>query len=164
MSTKIYNAYICKLGMPYLNLIIEELRHEYYEELKKIILPIPYQLKRKCIEYYEDDSIVIYPLKNGDVLFQEWRYKLGYDVNLPTIDLMMTFNKIKDYHYQNQSDPWYVYEEPPLSLYDLAIAEFEYEQREKDWDEVFGDGSWTPAESGFTIPYINNKIKLEWEK
>jgi len=166
MSTKIYNAYICKMGMPYLSLIIKELRKEYTEEVQKTILDIPFNFRKKCIEFYEDDSIVIYPLQNGDILFQEWRYRLRYSVNLPTFNLMLNFNKIEDYHYQDQSDPWYIddYDDDKITKEEYESAIIQYEQREKDWNEVFGDGSWSPAETGFTIPYINDKIRLEWDK
>ena len=170
MSTKIYNAYICKLGLPYLHRIINELRDEYYEEVKKILKNIPdIHLRDSCINHFNEDNIVLYPLKNGDILFQIWQHQLNsiIAVNFPTLDLMLQLNKIQDYHYQNQADPWYA-----LEFYDNKITkedhdkwELEYIQREKDWNELFDKNvSWVPAEVGYIIPFINNKTKLIWEE
>ena len=168
MSTKIYNAYICKLGMPYLQLIIQALREEYTDQVREIIKSVPNTLRRACIDQYDDDALVIYPLKNGDILFQEWRYKLGNRPGyLPTFGLMLTFNKIQDYHYQDQSDPWYAYEfdEDKITQEEHDAAEIEYVQRQTDWEEVFDKaGSWTPSEVGYTIPYITDKVRLDWER
>jgi len=170
MSTKIYNAYICHKGFHYTHLVIEEIRKDYEDIVQEYIKNIPRQLRNICVKHFEDDAIVIYPLANGDILFQLFIHNLPYTINsekdkalMRTIPLMLTFNKIKDYHYQDQSDPWYSYAEPPLHAYDLAKAKLDYVQREKDWNEVFNKQvSWTPAEVGYTIPMIRNKIKLVW--
>ena len=168
MSTKIYDAYKCTLGFPYLHLIINQLREEYSEIVKEEIKKVPHSLRSKCIEHYSKDGIHIYPLKNGDILFQLWKYRLPYKKDyLPTLDLMLTFNKIQDWHYQNQTDPQYA-----LDFYDGKItqeehdsAEQEYIQREKDWEEIFSThGSWIPAENGYFIPFIKDRVKLEWDK
>jgi len=164
MSTKIYNAYKCTLGFPYLHLIINQLREEYSEIIKEEIKKVPHTLRSKCIEHYLEDGIHIYPLKNGDILFQLWKYKLPYKKDyLPTLDLMLTFNKIKDWHYQNQTDPWYIDEN--LTAKEIIEAEQEYIQRKEDWEEIFSThGSWIPAENGYFIPFIKDRVELEWDK
>lgn len=163
MSTKIYNAYICKLGFPYLNLIIEEIRKDYTEAVALYLKDVPRQLRGQCITHYLEDAIVIYSLKNGDILFQMSMYNLPYKSLMPTLGLLLTFGKVADYHYQDQSDLAETLSEIERSF--LAEAEFDYAQRETDWNEVFSKGrSRTPAEVGYTIPLIRDKIELEWRR
>ena len=159
MSTKIYNAYQCKLGFPYLHLIITQLREEYTASVREYMKIVPRGLRKECVKKYLKDGIIIYPLQDGRILFQIWDYERPYKALMPTLYLMLTFDKIQDWHYQNQTDPWYVYED--LKGYDLAMAKHEYIQREKDWDEIF-DKTWVAAEAGYFIPFIKDKIKLEW--
>jgi hypothetical protein len=54
------------------------------------------------------------------------------------VQTLIKENKLVDYHYQNQSDPWFYYDESiDSSRYDELEAE--YMKREQVWDEIFHD-------------------------
>lgn len=55
-------------------------------------------------------------------------------------------DRFEDFHYQNQTDPWYDYEEN-MSLADKKKAARNWKLRKKVWNEILGEFS-TPAETG----------------
>lgn len=68
----------------------------------------------------------------------------------------MRINKVglKDWHYQNQSDPWYEYSEYDKKGPDWrkAMAK-EYRERKRMWDQILRvDGR--PSHSGLTFPFV----------
>lgn len=46
---------------------------------------------------------------------------------------------IEDYHYQNQSDPWWSYEDKEITKEQEEIYEVEWAERERVWDGILGD-------------------------
>ena len=55
--------------------------------------------------------------------------------------------RFEDFHYQNQVDPWYDYEE--LSGEERKKAVRNWRQRRKVWDDIFSDGFSSPSKAGF---------------
>ena len=79
----------------------------------------------------------------------------------PSLELLKTFGKIEDYHYQNQTDSWF-----DLDKYDNKISDEKYEkavinweERREAWEYIF-DNTRTPIESGFNIPLLTNKWEI----
>lgn len=66
-----------------------------------------------------------------------------------------------DYHYQNQTDPYYIYEEEYESMSDDKLKELEeeYEERSETWDRIF-DKYWTPREAGLCYDLSIGKFDL----
>lgn len=60
-----------------------------------------------------------------------------------------------DYHYQNQSDPWYEYEidSGRMSKTERAKWARDYKQRKKVWNEIYPDGISTAAQAGMSYSY-----------
>jgi hypothetical protein len=55
-----------------------------------------------------------------------------------------------DYHYQNQTDPWYDYQiyEGKMKESERAKWARDYRQRKKVWNEIYPDGISTAAQAG----------------
>lgn len=64
-------------------------------------------------------------------------------------------DRFVDFHYQNQSDPWYSYEET-LSRKDKAKAIRNWKVREKVWNEIYSDNFNTPSQAGFYYELCQN--------
>jgi hypothetical protein len=55
-------------------------------------------------------------------------------------------DRFEDFHYQNQTDPWYNYEE--LSIEERKKAVRNWRHRKKVWDEIYSEGFCTPSQAG----------------
>ena len=60
-----------------------------------------------------------------------------------------------DYHYQNQSDPWYAYEIDAGRMDKSEESKWarDYKQRKKVWDDIYTDGVWSPAQAGMSYSF-----------
>lgn len=93
-------------------------------------------------------SIVLYPIE-GKLLLQIFGLDVapfGRQLIIPTLNSLIESEKMVDYHYQNQSDPWYDYEE--LKGEERKAAEKDYEERERLWDIIFSK-HWSASKAGF---------------
>ena len=159
MSTKIYNAYKVNGDFNYATLIAKQLQKDYTEYAKQILnsKAINRIVLNGAVEYF-DASLTLYSYKNI-ILFQLH----GSDIfnAFPSLELLKTFGKIEDYHYQNQTDSWF-----DLDKYDNKISDEKYEkavinweERREAWEYIF-DNTRTPIESGFNIPLLTNKWEI----
>lgn len=62
-----------------------------------------------------------------------------------------------DFHYQNQSDPWYAFSD--LSGIELKEAERNYEHREKVWDDLIKYGD-TYSGNSFEFEIVNTSRSI----
>lgn len=60
-----------------------------------------------------------------------------------------TDERFVDFHYQNQSDPWYAFEEN-LSVNDKNKAARNWLTRKKVWDDIYSDGLDSPSQAGLS--------------
>ena len=161
MSTKIYNAYkIDNLTMPQVMECLYKIKTNYLEDIKDFIInKVDHQ---KILEKYNYNSfkemLMDVHLKNINSSFNWNASVMVYfhkdDIYLITFGLPEFFldsfgeNNISDYHYQNQCDPWYDYEEN-LTPEQLKEYELDWAQREKVWDEIIGN-RYRFSESGLS--------------
>lgn len=167
MSTKIYNAYKVDDGVN-IDVIMNLLRcarGNYHDEIVKFLslhnerLKCAYDLKDTfgLVDIIKDvmdkgcndplnfgASVVVYPYK-GNLYLQFF----GLDSPLRTDIVDTIFGSIcDDYHYQNQSDPWYDYGD--FSEEENEVHARDYEERQLVWDGIFGN-SWKPSEVGLVF-------------
>jgi len=156
MSTKIYNGWRFKGTMPELMEAIKPLRSECLNRAVDNLLRIfenreednlwGFQTKlmtsdsRKQINQFEEDvgidaTLVVYPI---DIHFQLLQVFIGHRGNDPIFDkLAENDDRFEYYGYWNNTDP------------EEGISEEDWNQREKDWDEVLPSG--IPSQDGATI-------------
>lgn len=62
-----------------------------------------------------------------------------------------------DYHYQDQSDPYYDYlfDDKKITAKRRAILAKDWKQRKAVWDAIF-DKDWSPANAGLTYEMVGN--------
>lgn len=75
--------------------------------------------------------------------------------------------RFTDFHYQNQTDPWYEYDKDKLSEDEYKAAKRNWSKRKKVWDEIFGNKSCF-SEIGLTFdfngPYDEVQLAADcWE-
>ena len=91
-------------------------------------------------DYYDvRGSVVVYP-HDGYIYVQVFLDHKGPEF----VD-----ERFHDWHYQNQSDPWYNFDDS-INATDIPHWEQEWEQRRKVWDEIFSTDNSTPAEAGLS--------------
>lgn len=162
MSTKIYEAYKVKSLtiselMDYFKLIREEYIKECVEFVKRTkgdkefgdignrirksmssSLNDPYNFTASIMVYFHEDNIYV--------------QFFGMDFRESTSLGELRQNHLEDYHYQDQSDPWYAYDydEGKLTEEERDNAEIEYEERKRVWEDIYGD-NWRPNECGLVF-------------
>ncbi|KFZ27721.1 MAG: hypothetical protein KQ78_00031 [Candidatus Izimaplasma bacterium HR2] len=62
----------------------------------------------------------------------------GYTLKTNFVDDIFD-EMIEDYHYQNQTDPWWAYEDKEITKEQEEIYETEWAERERVWDGILGD-------------------------
>ena len=158
MSTKIYNAYkIDNMTMPEIMESLYKLKQLTHENIIKFMSDrVDHE---KIIKKYNhstfinmlkdvhskninspfnwNSSVVLYFHKtNIYIIF------FGVDVDINEI----FNNNLVDYHYQNQSDPWYAFDLKEDTI-EYNQAEIEWEERKRVWCDITGD-RWQFSESG----------------
>lgn len=157
MSTKIYDAYRFNGKPSELLEILRAFRKAWKEfHVRRIVNYAPstmaYKELRDAIReestkphpswddaYDVRGSVVIY-FHESEVYFQTFLQSHG---NAPKLESPL----FEDFHYQNQSDPWYAYEEG-MSEQDTKKAEANYELRKNVWDAIFTTDCSSPIEAG----------------
>lgn len=158
MSTKIYEAYKVKdLSIDELMGLLMRVREDYINSCVEFVRKVKGDddfgtvanelrkdmngSERGCYNFTA--SIMVYFLEGE-------KYIQFFGMNFSdgeTLDELM--NHLQDYHYQNQADPWWCYEDGHT---EEQIAEFEkdYEEREVVWDKIYGN-RWRPNECGLVF-------------
>lgn len=157
MSTKIYNAYKFN-GKP--NELMEHLR-SFRQKWQD------FQVHRLCgqlteVESYvalhdkiEKDSTTTYPSWNDShdvrgsvvVFFHKRNIYVQTFLQCEGEPPKFIDERFDDFHYQNQSDPWYDYDET-LSVADKKKAARNWVVRQKVWDEIYSDNFHTASQAG----------------
>jgi hypothetical protein len=148
MSTKIYNAYLFNSDIFKLQEELNKIREHHFnlcvEDAKRILIKPKAGIDwtKRCLDFVKlletsrkstsaspidfSAEAVIFPKANNKFLVQFFR--LHHKLEIPKIFI--------EYHYQNQTD------QPE------GISDEEWEQRRKDWDEIY-DKYISPSEAGF---------------
>ena len=173
MSTKIYNAYKLVAGdSDHLYKDLNIIRKEYKELVKEFLKKQMPFFKEKG--FVKVDSSGNYDISNLESLLREqenkhsmynfnssiiiYTYKRKFYIqffrsehidpeNTPHFKDLKSRGCYIDYHYQNQTDPWF-YDEDRYTEEDYPELEKEYEEREKIWDELLRDSS-VPSKAGW---------------
>jgi len=168
MSTKIYNAYkvescyciddviksLIKTRELYHKHIVDYLAGDYDNIKNRNGITNVYGLSQILKDDIVDQgifdytaSVVLY-VNKGCVYIQFFGFdnKTFDEVVKPVFGRMMV-----DYHYQNQSDPWYEYEEN-LTPDKRLLYDKEYEERRIVWEEIFGD-DYVPSSRGLSYDF-----------
>jgi len=175
MSTKIYNAYkIENMTMPEIMECLYEMKEDTKNNFKHFIKHQTnheeilknwdfVSFKEMLIDVNDKNINTPFNWKSSVVLYfhRDDIYIITFGVNL---DLKKYFkDNLFDYHYQNQSDPWYCFDYDEDS-YEYIEAEKEWEERGEIWDEIIGN-RYSFSESGlsFDLFDINNSLSLVYE-
>ena len=181
MSTKIYNAYKYNGTIQELWDDLQIIREEVRDAINKLCLEVAREsyidnkgelnkdtlyddIRRQMnIQYpsYNDifafgqASIVIYPYNNA-LYFQLFGLDVsrGLELSIPHMKKLMESGKIQDYHYQNQTDPYYEYDGTTYTDIEFDALEEDWERRRIVWDEIF-EKSDVPKFAGLTF-HIHN--------
>lgn len=172
MSTKIYNAYEYKKDIHQLFTDLKYIREEYLEYVRKLLTAgkktwgdklrdevmrqMSLQFPSLMDDYaFQCDNVVIY-LEQERIFFQTFGELDGLKRQgvLRRLADWLEGVRVRDYHYQNQADPWYCFED--LSKKELREAEKDYEEREKIWDSIF-EGNRTPSMAGLSFNFATQQ-------
>lgn len=162
MSTKIYNAYkINDMTITEIMVKLQILRKRNFEEIQNFLVG----WGEKRVKLYCEGETLYKVLKKEASMLSYSAFNFGYDVvlffhndniyiqffgNDNNIDHEEIFDgKLEDFHYQNQSDPWFDYKEE-ITTEDYKAAEENWVLRKKVWDEIFSD-NWVPSKCGLTF-------------
>lgn len=173
MSTKIFNAYKFDGTIQDLMLFLRETREKYkvfllnhlkskfnaestledFKTLEKVIkesMKSPYRdvfsFECSCVVYFEDGIHVQF-------------------FNMDRKGFQYLDDRFTDYHYQNQTDPWYDYEnydrkkagKPEFTKTEYAAHKKDWKERKKFWNKIFDKGIDTPAVAGLTFEFFNSE-------
>lgn len=166
MSTKIYDAYrVENDDIAYTYEFLNKIGTDYTNAVKNFLLGIrPKELKSYSDfsdlfdELDFEASIVVY-LHKGKIYIQLFDNRYIHLDKLPTLKELIDSNQIIDYHYQNQSDPWFYYDET-IDESKYEELEAEHEERGVIWDEIFEIHS-SPSKVGLIKEFKPNCIDLE---
>ena len=92
---------------------------------------------------YEDDASAVIYFHENNVYVQFFGLRFNRNVQKEFEGCLV------DFHYQDQSDPWYDidFSEGKLTEKERDEAEKEYNKRKQIWNEIYKDG-WTPSKNG----------------
>jgi hypothetical protein len=191
MSTKIYNAYHFKGTINELMPFLFNLKERFKIELEKHILSdykielfkrefeklhlskddwysFVYVLEQakykegkvKC-EFFDYNSDVVVYFHAGEVYLQffiGWQFR-----ELKEYIKIRELDKLKDYHYQNQTDPYYAidFEEGKITEDKMKALEIEWEERRKNWDEILGDEDDIASSRGLLFDLYPKELILK---
>lgn len=162
MSTKIYNAYkVNNMTTDEIMMKLHELREWYFVKINEFLLRVGMERIKKNYGDYtgfldklreDSDKLIDRPFNFSSSIMV---YFHGGDIYIQFFGMSFPFDhetffegNLEDYHYQNQSDPWYDYD--GLEGDELKEAEDNYKLREKVWDDILGDRT-TFAECGLVF-------------
>jgi hypothetical protein len=160
MSTKIYDAYRFTDAPADLMQHLWEYRNKWREhQARRLAKQDGIQSLSGAIEWLRnptphapvEGSVVVY-FYGTDTLVQTF----GIDASCPEF----LDGRFVDFHYQNQSDPWYEYEIDDGKLRASARPKLkaEYEERRRIWDAVFTESRCSPAQAGMTFEFITGDV------
>lgn len=144
MSTKIYDAYRVEGGdFAYVYDVLNQIQMDYIASVRMFMLGVQSRKQYDNFSEFNDlfeeldfeASIVVY-LHNGKIYLQFFNSRYVSIDKLDTVKDLIATNKITDYHYQNQSDPWFYYDET-IDESQYPALEEEHEERGAIWDEIF---------------------------
>lgn len=179
MSTKIYNAYKYKGDastlMKYL-LAYRKKWNKYQIERMSDIVEGAFQHDLKNEELFFENQL--HPNKLMELMQRdsEKKMKSWRDIFDVSADVVVYYHKkniyiqtffnvsngpkfinkdMVDYHYQNQSDPWYAYaiDDGKMKKSEEAKWARDYKQRKKVWDEIYPDGISTAEQAGMSYSF-----------
>ena len=81
--------------------------------------------------FFQSFGVDNYEMSNKNVFYKKW----------------IKSKRVKDFHYQDQSDPWFAFEK--LNKHQLKEAKKDWKDRERIWDKIFKDHS-SPISAGLT--------------
>lgn len=164
MSTKIYNAY--KINNMTIEEVMVKLRvikeryHEFAVDLisktdldrycdgeKNLMNTLKEETKNGQGYLFDFTSSIVLYFHEGNIYLQHFGFGYPYTLDL---DDYFDLGVAVDYHYQNQSDPWYDYEADKFTEDEYAAHEVDYEERERVWEEILGD-SGVPTDCGLVF-------------
>lgn len=164
MSTKIYNAYkINDLSLPEIMEKLQLIRKRNFEAIQERLS----QVGKVAIDGYCVEKNISFTnmLRKEATSSISTEFNFGFDVvlyfhktdvyiqffeNELNVDYEKIFDgKLEDFHYQNQSDPWYDYKDD-LSSDEIKSYEKNWEHRCKVWDEILDYGG-VPSQCGLTF-------------
>jgi len=177
MSTKIYNAYKFDDEVTIEDVIklLREARKRYLESVTQIMydsydrfcnyygLNDVFEMSNKLQELYNSSEIDLFNFSSSCVIYFNkgniYIQFFGLDRSFSSSIIEDCFGKItKDYHYQNQSDPWYEYDDD-LTEEEKEVHEKEYKERELVWDEILDYDC--PAECGLFYEFFRRSDCLQ---
>ena len=177
MSTKIYDAYKVNGDFKTVQLVRSKLRQLNMEHLEREVIRAGWEEPvSKFVSCKDFDHLFLGMLVRNEYAlldvktfvsrsnkFELIRQFLGstatlFELNGTFYIMMHGYLDVKplvdedlliDYHYQNQTDPYYVDLDLPEGM--MKALEQEYEERAKVWDEIFGKDNLLgiPALSGY---------------
>ena len=186
MSTKIHNAYKYHGSIQELfndlKIIRKEIRHstnqfalvvaqvdftdddgefkrdKFYDELER-------QTKLKHPLYSDhlalgQASVVVYPHNNG-LYFQMFGTDVSCDRELKSerFDKLVKSGKIREYHYQNQTDAYFECNNVEYTDVEYAALEEDWERRRIVWNDIFVEDS-KPVKAGLTFELSDDYYKI----
>lgn len=177
MSTKIYNAYKFNGSIEDLMSVLKDYRKkwmeihlDYYYDRTKLLDKDQFaefsknfedSIKKEHKTWLDDaidGSCVVIPHKS--LLYVIFYATASVDIEGKKAVDPDKDERFQDYHYQNQSDAWYEYDDEgggeKLNKEERKAAEKDWEEREVVWEEIFNE-SWTPSEVGFVYEFAGTK-------
>lgn len=175
MSTKIYNAYKFAGGMHELLQHLRDFRPNWHkiqiEQLTAIVRRGACGLvaNSKSLESDLQDKIRAqstsafpkhtdeFDVRGSAVVYVAKRAIIVQLFMQPIPVAVLIDSRFSDFHYQDQSDPSYVYDEGynelPESCKKALAAEWSY--RKRTWNTIFSNGLDSPAEAGLSYDFCS---------
>ncbi len=160
MSTKIYDAYrvINDLSMDNLMKYFFRIREEYLDHCVEFVK----NTKTDSATFNEISKELRESIRNegsfynfkADIMvyFHEGeKYIQFFGMNFPHGNaLEELYDFLTDYHYQNQSDPWWSFTDEEYTDEQIAGFEKDYKEREEVWDAIYSK-YYRPNEVGLVF-------------
>lgn len=167
MSTKIYDAYRVDGGdCAYVYEVLNRIQTEYTAAVRMFMLGVQGRKQYDNFSEFNDlfeeldfeSSVVVY-LHKGKIYLQFFNSRYVSIDKLDVVKDLIDTNKLVDYHYQNQADPWFYYDESIDESHYPALEE-EHEERGEIWDEIFEIHS-SPSKVGLIKEFKPNAIDID---
>ena len=167
MSTKIYDAYRVDGGdFVYVYDLLNQIQTEYLAAVRMFMLGVQGRKQYDNFSDFNDlfeeldfeSSIVVY-LHKGKIYLQFFNSRYMSIDKLDIVKNLIEANKIVDYHYQNQADPWFYYDESIDESRYPALEE-EHGERGEIWNEIFEIHS-SPSKVGLVKEFKPTVIDID---
>jgi len=168
MSTKIYDAFLWKSNPQELQIFLNDLREKYidwsFSQLKKYNFFAedgidnciklwkylgeqiqtgkrdPHNLEASVVVFFYENLIII-QFFGLDSIYKD-------DISLQRFLEEENKNLLQDFHYQNQTDPYYDDDDVLRTEEEYKLIEEEYENRNKVWKKIYDKRRYTPVDAG----------------